>query len=164
MFIIEPILAILAALLISHFLMAHTTIPTGSMIPTININDHMIINRIPYYYRNPERGELVIFRYEGQNLIKRVVGMAGDIIDMEGGRVYINGEEFDELEYINTPNTTYPQFIKYPYTVPENSYFVMGDNRENSGDSRSFGAVTRADIIATGGYRIYPFNNLGWVR
>ncbi|ONI38845.1 signal peptidase I [Candidatus Epulonipiscium fishelsonii] len=159
----EPIMAVLVALIISHFLISHITIPTGSMISTINIGDHMIVSHIPFYHRNPDRGEIIVFKYGGDNLIKRVIGLPGEIIDVQQGKVYINGEELAETEYIRFPDTTYPQIVSFPYTIPEGHYFVMGDNRENSADSRSFGAISRDVITAVGGYRIYPFNNIGVV-
>ena len=164
-FIKEPLLAVLAALLISQFIMAHTKIPTGSMIPTINIGDHVVVNRLPYYYRNPVRGELIVFAREGENLIKRVIGEPGDIIDIYDGKVFINGEELDETAYIRVLDSTEPQHeLEFPYTVPEDHYFVMGDNRRESYDSRYFGPIHRDTIFAKGGFRIYPFNNIGIVK
>ncbi|ONI44571.1 signal peptidase I [Candidatus Epulonipiscium fishelsonii] len=159
----EPIIAVLVALIISQFFVAHTTIPTGSMISTININDHMFVSNIPFYYRNPERGEIVIFKYGEDNLVKRVIGLPGETVDLKYGKVYINGEVLNEIDYIRFPDTTYPQVVSFPYTIPEEHYFVMGDNRENSADSRSFGAISRDTIFSLGGYRVYPFNNMGIV-
>ncbi|ONI44570.1 signal peptidase I [Candidatus Epulonipiscium fishelsonii] len=155
--------AVLIALLISQFLISHITIPTGSMISTININDHMVVSHIPFYYRNPERGEIIVFKHGENNLIKRVIGLPGETIDLNNGKVYVNGVELNEVEYIRHPETTYPQAVAFPYTIPEGHYFVMGDNRENSADSRSFGSIDRNIITAVGGYRIYPFNNIGIV-
>lgn len=164
-FIKEPMLAVIAALLISQFIMAHTKIPTGSMISTINIGDHLIVNRLPYYYRDPQREELIVFRHEGQNLIKRVIGEPGDIIDIYDGKVFINDEELDETTYIRVFESTEAQHeLDFPYTVPEDYYFVMGDNRQESYDSRYFGPIHRDTIFAKGGFRIYPFDAIGIVK
>ncbi len=166
-FIKEPLLAVLAALLISQFLMMHTRIPSGSMIPTINKGDHLIVNLIPSYYRVPDRGEVVVFEYNGENLIKRVIGLPGDIIDLRDGKVYINGEELDEIAYIRTFNSTREYVgssIEFPYTVPEGCYFMMGDNREGSADSRIFGAIPKEKIIAIGAFKIYPLDQIGVLR
>lgn len=164
-FIKEPMLAVLAALLISQFIMAHTQIPTGSMIATINIGDHMVVNRLPYYYRDPKRGEIIVFAHEGQNLVKRVIGEPGDVLDIKEGSVFVNGEELEESAYIRVLNSTEAQYeIDFPYTVPEEYYFVMGDNRQESYDSRYFGPIHRDTVFAKGGFRIYPFNNIGIVK
>lgn len=165
-FVKEPLLAVLAALLITQFLFAHTTIPTPSMEPTIMTGDHVIINHLPYYYRNPVRGEIVIFKEGNENLVKRVIGEPGDTIDLIDGKVYINNLILDESDYLDRSIETYPldTSIQFPFIVPEDHYFVMGDNRLNSGDSRIMGPISRDVIIARGGFRIYPFNNVGIVH
>lgn len=163
----EPILAMLVGLMITNFVAAHTKVPTGSMIDTINIGDHLIVNRLPYYYRNPVRGEIVVFSHEGDNLVKRVIGEPGDVIELIDGNVYVNGAPLNEESYLLTLNSTYelyPSDITFPYTVPEESYFVMGDNREISGDSRIFGSIKREQIFAKGGLKIYPFNQIGFIK
>ncbi|OON95234.1 MAG: signal peptidase I [Epulopiscium sp. Nele67-Bin005] len=160
----ELIVACLVGILIFQFIGAKTYVPTGSMIPTINIDDHMLITNVPYYYRHPKQGEIVIFRLGDQNVVKRVIGMPNDVINISGGKVYVNDVEIDESNYVNEVNVTFPQVIQYPYLVPENSYFVLGDNRTGSGDSRSFGAISRDDIFATGAYRVYPFDNVGLIK
>ncbi len=163
----EPVLAMLVGLMITNFAAAHTKIPTGSMIDTINIGDHVIVNRIPFYYRDPVRGEIVVFNHEGTNLVKRVVGEPGDVINLIDGNVYVNGTALDESGYLYTLNSTYelyPSDITFPFTVPGDSYFVMGDNREISGDSRIFGSIKREQIFAKGGLKIYPFNSIGFIH
>lgn len=163
----EPMLAILAALLISSFIMSHTQVPTESMRPTIRPGDHLIVNRLPYYYRNPERGEIVVFNYEGKNLIKRIIGIPGDTIDMQDGKVYVNGKMLDESIYLGEEHETFTfskSPIAFPYDVPEGTYFVLGDNRRNSSDSRVIGCISRDSIIAKAGYRIYPIHEVGLVR
>lgn len=165
-FIKEPLLAILAALLITQFLFAHTQIPTPSMESTIMTGDHMIINRLPYYYRDPSPGEIIIFKHDGEFLVKRLIGKPGDIINLIDGYVYVNDTLLDETIYLDSSAETYPLHpdISFPFEVPEDYYFVMGDNRTRSADSRMFGPISRDVIVAKGGFRIYPFNNIGWVR
>ncbi len=163
----EPLLAILAALLISSFIMSHTEVPTESMRPTISPGDHLIVNRLPYYYRNPKRGEVVVFNYEGKNLIKRIIGVAGDTIEILDGKVYVNGKRLDESIYLGKDDETFTfskSPITFPYKVPEGKYFVLGDNRRNSSDSRVIGPISGASIIAKAGYRIYPIGDIGLVR
>lgn len=164
----EPILAILAALLISCFMISHTEVPTESMMPTIRPGNHLIVNRLPYYYRDPIKGEIVVFEHENEHLIKRVVAEPGDIIDIIDGIVYLNGSILDESAYLKEKEPVTFAFskssIKFPYRVPEGYYFVLGDNRRNSSDSRVFGAIARKDIIAKAGYRIFPIQSIGVIK
>jgi signal peptidase I len=166
-FLKEPLLAVLAALMISGFIISHTKIPTGSMMFTINPGDHLIVNRLPYYYRDPERGEIVVFKYEGENLIKRMIAKPGDVISIIHNNIYVNDKKLDEASYLKDLDSTYEfsgSDITFPYKVPEGYYFVMGDNRKNSKDSRYFGPIPRESIFAKGGLRIYPLNRIGIVQ
>lgn len=165
-FIKEPMLAVLTALLVIQFLFAHTIIPSESMEPTIMTSDRMIINRLPYYYRNPKRGEIVIFKHGDEFWVKRVIGEPGDTLNLIDGYVYINDESLDESTYLDPSILTFPlsSDISFPFIVPANTYFVMGDNRLASRDSRAIGPIDRELIVAKGGFRIYPFNHIGLVR
>lgn len=164
----EPILAVLVAVvLIPSFVMCNTRVPTESMMTAINPGDHLIVNRIPYYYRNPERGEIIVFKYGKDYLIKRVIAEPGDEINIVENKVYINDELLDETKYLNSQTKTYlfaGSKVKFPYVVPDHCYFVMGDNRLNSKDSRVFGAIPRNSIIAKAGFRIFPFSRIGQVE
>lgn len=162
----EPILAVLAALLISNFIISHTKVPTASMINTIAPGDHLIVSRIPYYYRDPKPGEIIVFGYQNDYLIKRVVGVPGDQIDIIENYIYVNGVKLEET-YVAEEGCTYlfaGSDIKFPYVVPPDTYFVMGDNRKNSKDSRVFGAIRREQIVAKAGLRIYPLNRIGMIH
>lgn len=163
----EPVLAILAAILLICFVISHTHVPTESMMPTISPGDHFIVNRLPFYYRNPKRGEIVVFVKENDYLIKRVIGLPGDVIDIIDDKVYVNGMVLDETAYLASDIETYKftgTDVNYPYIVPQHAYFVMGDNRKNSSDSRVFGAVPEKMIIAQAGLRIWPINEWGTVK
>lgn len=166
-FVKEPLLAVLSALLVIQFITAHTRIPSGSMIPTIQIGDHMLVNRIPYYYKDPIRSDIVIFEQDDINLVKRVIGLPGEEVDIIDNHIYINGEMLDESSYLAEGTFTYPfvySDVTFPLVVPENEYFVMGDNRENSQDSRYFGTIKRETVFAKGGFRIFPFDSIGVVK
>ncbi|MGL5676910.1 MAG: signal peptidase I, partial [Cellulosilyticaceae bacterium] len=163
-FMKEPMLAVLAALLINQFLFMHTRVPTGSMEKTIMPKDHLVVNRVPTYYRDPMRGEIVVFEGDYEKLIKRVIGLPGDVIDLKDNVVYINGEALDEKAYINLDEVSDREVIynvQFPYEVPEESYFLMGDNRGNSLDSRYFGPVSRDKILAIGAVKIWPLSQMG---
>lgn len=163
----EPMLAILAALLISCFIISHTRVPTESMLPTIKPGDHLIVNRLPYYYRDPVRGEVIVFEYGRDHLIKRVIGVPGDVIEIKDDQVYVNGQVLDESVYLHKNIKTYlfaGSEVSFPYIVPQGYYFVMGDNRLNSKDSRVFGPIERKMIIAKAGYRIFPIQSIGMIQ
>jgi signal peptidase I len=162
----------LAFMLINGTVGQARVIPSGSMENTLLIGDHLIMSRIGYdagvpftnwhvpLWRNPRRRQVIIFKPpyapDATDLIKRTIGLPGDTIDLRDGTVYINGQKFDEPYTIGVtesapPGSAPPGYadIKFPYHVPNNCYFAMGDNRTNSYDSRVWGCVPRNDIIGT---------------
>jgi len=153
----EAILIALAlALFIRTFVIQAFKIPSGSMLNTLQIGDHILVNKFIYGIKNPlngntwipvkkpERGDVVVFKYPlnpDQDYIKRVIGVGGDKVEIKDKKVYINGELQKEPYTIFLDNRTFPPGVQPrdtfgPVTVPENSLFVMGDNRDNSYDSR----------------------------
>lgn len=166
----DLLIVLLVALLIIQFIVARTQVPSGSMEPTIQIGDNLIISRISSYFKDPVRGEVVIFRQDGENMVKRLIGLPGEVVDLIDGEVYINGVVLDEDTYLSEEVLTEPlnvpgyERIDFPYIVPEDSYFFMGDNRGRSLDSRVYGAVKEDKVIAIGAYRVYPFNQMGLIE
>jgi signal peptidase I len=152
----------LAFLLINGTIGQARVIPSGSMENTLLIGDHLIMSRIGYdagipftnihvsLWRNPKRQQIIIFKPpfapDQPDYVKRVIGLPGDTVDIHDGAVWINGKRLVE-NYTLGP--TEPYEMKVPYKVPPNCYFVMGDNRTNSYDSRFWGPVPRKDIIGT---------------
>src|SRR5271168_5157110 len=153
---------ILVFLLINGTLGQARVIPSGSMENTLLIGDHLIMSRLGYdagvpfthwhvpLWRNPKRQQIVIFTpivaQETSDIIKRVIGLPGETLDIHDGSVWINGQKLVE-NY--TLGRSEPGDLKLPFTVPDKCYFAMGDNRGNSYDSRFWGCVPRADIIGT---------------
>ena len=131
------VLAVAIALFINFVLIVNATVPTGSMENTIMSHDRVIALRLSYKFSDPERGDVVIFKYpdapEGETVlyVKRIIGLPGDTVEVKNGGVYINGELLEE-DYVK--DTTDGEFG--PYYVPEGCYFMMGDNRNNSLDAR----------------------------
>ncbi|MBW4690217.1 MAG: signal peptidase I [Lyngbya sp. HA4199-MV5] len=139
-------------------------IPSGSMLPTLQINDRLIVDKLGYHFKAPQRGDIVVFSptdtLEKQNFhdafIKRVIGLPGDKVEVKDGRVFINDKPLDE-DYI----ADRPQYQYGPVTVPQDQYLVLGDNRNNSYDSHYWGFVPRDHIIGRAVVRFWPMNRLG---
>jgi len=131
------ILAVAIALFIDFGVIVNATVPTGSMKNTIMEGDRVVAFRFSYLFNDPKRGDIVIFDYpdapEGETVlyVKRVIGLPGDTVEVSGGKVYINDEPLEE-DYIR--EDMIGDFG--PYIVPDDSYFMMGDNRNDSLDSR----------------------------
>lgn len=130
------IFVVIVVLIINNFLLINAKIPSESMENTIMTGDRIFGNRLAYVFGEPERLDIIIFKYpddESQLFIKRIIGMPGETVEIRDGKVYIDGSE-TPLDDSYTPETPVGDFG--PYTVPEDSYFVLGDNRNNSRDSR----------------------------
>lgn len=128
------IAAVVFSLFINFCIIVNAVVPTSSMETTIMAGDRVIGFRLSYAFSEPERGDVVIFKYPDNEdilYIKRIIGMPGDTVEVADGRVYINGRTLNE-PYLNVVT----EGSYGPYKVPEGSYFMMGDNRNNSADSR----------------------------
>ncbi|MCR5609842.1 MAG: signal peptidase I [Lachnospiraceae bacterium] len=147
------------AFIINTFILANRTVPSGSMENTVMTRDRLFGNRLAYMFSEPQRGDIIIFKYPGNveiNYIKRIIGLPGETVEIVDGITYINGEPLDEEDYIKDGVMT-GNFG--PYNVPEDSYFVMGDNRENSNDSRYWQETNYVHedlIVAKAMFKYYP--------
>jgi signal peptidase I len=139
-------------------------IPSSSMEPTLEINDRLIIEKVSYRFQDPDRGDVVVFSptqaLKEQNFkdafIKRVIGLPGDKVIVKNGQVYVNDKPIQE-KYIAQP----PDYDFGPVVVPEDSYLVLGDNRNNSYDSHYWGYVPRQNLIGKAFVRFWPINRMG---
>lgn len=132
--IVSIITAIVIAMLIRTFIVELYIVDGPSMRPTLLHEEKLVVNKFIYYLRAPEKGEVVIFRYPrdtSRDFIKRVIATAGDTIEIKDGRVYVNDQLLIEDYILEKTYTEYPKV-----TIPEGTIFVMGDNRNNSEDSR----------------------------
>lgn len=157
-------LAIVFAFIITQFIKP-TLVRGDSMYSTLEEGDYLIINRIAYKFKEPEHGDIIVFKSDLQqedgsnkDLVKRVIGVGGDHVKIENSKVYVNGEELVE-PYIDDQITE----GDIDTIVPQDCVFVLGDNREISLDSRydSVGFVDDSDIIGKVFIRLYPFNKIG---
>lgn len=157
-------LAIVFAFIITQFIKP-TLVRGDSMYSTLEEGDYLIINRMAYKFKEPEHGDIIVFKSDLQqedgsnkDLVKRVIGVGGDHVKIENSKVYVNGEELVE-PYIDDQITE----GDIDTIVPQDCVFVLGDNREISLDSRydSVGFVDDSDIIGKVFIRLYPFNKIG---
>lgn len=159
-------LSAILALGIRTFVAEARYIPSGSMLPTLEINDRLIIDKLGYRFKDPQRGDIVVFSptpaLQKENFkdafIKRVIGLPGDKVQVKLGVVYVNDQPLQEQYIQEQPNYDYG-----PVVVPENQYLVLGDNRNNSYDSHYWGFVPRDNIIGQAVIRFYPFKRMGGI-
>ena len=188
-FIVElPFLIVIAltlAVVIKTFIVQPFYIPSGSMIPTIEINDRVLVSKLAYRFGTPQRGQIVVFlspyaphdvqeslvQKVGRNVaealgiktaaaddfIKRIVGLPGETVSIRNNTVYIDGKPLAE-PYL-PPGTKMADMA--PVTIPAGDVWVMGDNRAHSSDSRVFGPIREKDIIGEAIFRIWPLDRLG---
>lgn len=161
----DILIAVVVALIITQFIKP-TIVKEESMQPTLFENNYIFLSKQAYLFKEPERKDIIVFHTELKTetgkeklLIKRVVGLPGDVITIAEGKVYINDKLFDE-PYTLEPYTSGSILNQ---EVPEGSLFVMGDNRQNSVDSRfpNVGYVKTDKVIGKAVFRLYPFNQIG---
>jgi signal peptidase I len=159
---IETVLwALVLALILRYFVVQAFWIPSGSMIPTLVPGDRVLVSKFWYHFQPPKRGQIVVFKYPldpKRDFIKRVIGLPGEVVSMEEGVVYIDGEPLAE-PYVKNHDS----FNMKPVKVPENAYFVMGDNRPNSQDSRFWGFVPKENLIGPAFFRYWPLSRIGGI-
>lgn len=156
--------------LVIHFVGQRTDVEGASMEVTLSDGDNLIVDKITYRFKNPKRFDIIVFPFqykENTYYIKRIIGLPGETVQIdEKGNIYINGEILAESygkEVIKPENIG---IAAEPITLGEDEYFVLGDNRNNSSDSRTeaVGNVHREDIIGRAWLRIWPFSKFGFLK
>lgn len=153
------VFALLIALVVRTFVVEVYRVDGTSMENTLHSNERVLVNKFVYRLRGPEPGEVVVFRYPLQpdrNFIKRVIAVEGQTVELRNGKVYVDGELFPEVETVRMTSANFG-----PFTVPEDSIFVLGDNRTNSEDSRIFGEVPLANVRGEAVALVWPLNRMG---
>ncbi len=166
--VVFVIIAILIVIPIRMYVAQPFVVSGSSMYPTFKNGQYLIVNELSYHFSNPQRGDIIIFRYPldpSQYFIKRVIGLPGEKLTLTGSKVTVCK---------NPPGCTTSFTLNEPYVLPAdqsqnmmtvtlgpNQYFVMGDNRHASSDSRAWGPVPRNLIVGTPLFRLYPFSSLG---
>lgn len=157
--------AVALALFLNRVILINATIPSGSMENTIMEDDRLLGLRLAYRNHDPQRGDIIIFKYpdkEEENYIKRIIGLPGETVDIKDAKIYINGSDTP----LDEPYLKEEWVIEtgpYHFEVPENSYLVLGDNRNNSLDARYWNNtyVSRDKILGKAWFRYYPFHSIG---
>ncbi len=149
------IIIIIVVLLIKKYIVTPVRVNGPSMNDTLHNNDIMILNEIGYKISGIKRFDIVVLKYNGEYLIKRVIGLPGDKVKYQDNQLYINGKKV--AEDFNHATTSDVLEIE----VPEGEYFVLGDNRVNSTDSRKIGTIPLKNIKGTTSLTIYPFSRFG---
>ena len=163
------LIALVLALLIKTFICQVSVVPTGSMIPTLiggvqgKQNDRLFVNKFIYDFSTPKRGDIVVFKSplnDGKDYVKRCVGLPGDILEVKRGVIYINNKELI-LAGVDIQN----DYDFYgPITIDENAFFMMGDNRAMSQDSRFFGVIPKDHVIGQAFFTFWPFSRMRWLN
>jgi signal peptidase I len=159
------LLALVVALLVKTFLFQAFYVPSGSMEPTLKINDRVLVNKLSYEMHDVHRGDIIVFTPPPgsepgyAHLVKRVIGLPGETVSASGGHVFIDGKQLSE-PYL--PKGTYTSDFA-PVKIAADHYWMMGDNRGNSSDSRVWGTIAKSAIVGRVFVRIWPFSRLGFL-
>lgn len=160
-------LSVVMAFGVRTFVAEARVVPTGSMQPTVEINDRLVVEKISYRFQDPQRGDIIVFQAPQKALeaansttqdayLKRIVGMPGETIEVKDGKVYVNDQVLRE-NYVKAP----PRYTWGPNVVPAGHYLVLGDNRNGSSDGHVWGFLSEDTIIGKATARFWPPNRIG---
>ena len=167
---VELVIVVVLVFLFIRFVAFRSVVRGDSMNATLQDRNNLIVERVSYYFHQPNRFDIVVFRSPIKNdakehYIKRVIGLPGETLEIREGYVYINGEQLTsdtyglDVMYSNPPTNTIPLNFG-PVEIAEEEYFVLGDNRNNSKDSRMLGPIAQRNIMGRVWVRFFPFNSM----
>lgn len=156
------VLAVVLAIVLRLFILEPFYIPSGSMEPTLFENDRIIVSKLNYRFTEPQRGDVIVFKYPldtSKNYVKRLIALGGETVEIQDSVIYVDGSPISE-DYLPAGL----RFANYgPFEVPADTYFMMGDNRNNSSDSREWGIVVEDLIIGKAVLLYWPPGRVGAV-
>ncbi|HOV29552.1 MAG TPA: signal peptidase I [Candidatus Dojkabacteria bacterium] len=162
------VVALVITVVLYLFIMTPHEVVGSSMHPTYKNGEYLMANKITYKVKQPQRGDVIIFKYsDTQDFIKRIIGLPGETVMLKDGKIYINGDLLDESAYLNSSiYTNGGDFLKEGQSikVPEGEYFVCGDNRPHSSDSRTFGTISMDRIKGKAWIVYFPFSEFRIVK
>lgn len=172
-FVQSIVLALAVFVLFYLFVVQPNEVQGSSMLPNFVDGEYLLTEKVTYYLREPERGDVIVFKApstescaaEGCEYIKRIIAVPGDTVMVKNGRVYLNGVELEEDFLADGTVTEAGQFLEegVEITVPDGDYFCMGDNREHSRDCREFGYVSEDLIVGMAFFKYWPISSVGLV-
>lgn len=158
--LIPYIVIIVVVLIIRTFIVTPVQVVGTSMVPTLSDKQILLLKK---YDKDYERFDIVVFKYDNSTLIKRIIGLPGEYVEYRNSNLYINGKKIKE-EFIDTKTEDFT-LSKLDYKkIPKGYYFVMGDNRSNSTDSRFIGLVSEKDIKGTSSFSLFPIKKFGKIE
>lgn len=157
------IIVIVVVLFIFAFVLGLQQVVGPSMQPNLKEGDILLVNKLVYRFKDVKRFDVVVLSQNDKYMIKRIIGIPGDNIEYNNNNLYINGVLYEE-KFIDKSNVKTEDFVLKYKSIPDNMYFVLGDNREDSQDSRDFGLVSKNDIVGRSWIQIWPINKIGLVK
>ena len=157
------LIALFFALIIRQFIIQTSLIPSGSMIPTMKVNDRLFVNKFIYRFTSPKNGDIVVFKSptgDGKDYVKRCIGVPGDTISIKKGFVFVNNKPLILSGVLIQRDYTASETVK----VPPNSYYVLGDNRAFSSDSRVWGFVPEKNLLGKALFTFWPLDRMKVLR
>lgn len=151
---IPYIIILILVIIIKSFVISTVCVNGNSMYPTLKNNDIMVLNKIKYKFSKVKRFDIVVIKYDNHYIIKRVIALPGEKIEYKNNILYIDGKKTRDKYNTSTEED-------FSITLNDDEYFVMGDNREDSLDSRIIGAINEKDILGHSSLTIFPFTRLG---
>ncbi len=174
--LIVVVVAVVVAVVLRTFVVATFSIPSGSMEPTLQVNDRILVDKLSYEFHGIGRSDIIVFSTPPDehcagapvsDLVKRVIGLSGETISLANGEVYINGKLLAEpwltaaAQHGTVPGpSTMPYALNHPFKIPAGEVYVMGDNRSDSCDSRYWGPIKTSTIVGKVDLRIWPISRL----
>ncbi len=157
------IIVVIVVVLIRSFIVTPAVVDGQSMEDTLYNNNVVILNKLDYKLNDIKRFDVVVLKYNGEKLIKRVIGLPGEHVEYKDGNLYIDGFLIEDT-YGKTSTDDFKLETLGYLNIPGDMYFVVGDNRSNSADSRILGLIKKEDILGSVSYRIFPLTKIGRVK